>query len=238
MPVLPETPEGLFVRDDDEGLFSRDVNGQLVRLDAPTQSDYDKQVTLQIDGQPVTVPLAEPLKDANGNVVQDLEGRTTPRYTTIYDAAARLYGDEANIPIPTLCHLPHMKPVAVCRLCVVQIYGQKRGKRAAERKLLPACQHPVKNGMEVFTMNAPGPDGDRVRQSVKVVTELLAADHLKPAPQPELARELAPFNELGRMAERCGASVSRFRVDVLSNPPPTPPARAGRRALDSSSPVF
>jgi NADH dehydrogenase/NADH:ubiquinone oxidoreductase subunit G len=59
-----------------------------------------------------------------------------------------------------------MKPVAVCRRCVVQIYGQKRGKRAAERKLLPACQHPVKNGMEVFTMNAPGPDGERVRQSV------------------------------------------------------------------------
>jgi Fe-S-cluster-containing hydrogenase component 2 len=188
------------------------------------------------------VPLAEPLKDANGNVVQDLEGRTTPRYTTIYDAAVKLYvqqpGDEAKIPIPTLCHLPHMKPVAVCRLCVVQIYGQKRGKRAAERKLLPACQHPVKNGMEVFTMNAEGPDGDRVRQSVKVVAELLAADHLKPAPQPELARELSPFNELGQVAERCGASAPRFRVDVLTKPPPAPPARAGRRPLDTSSPTF
>lgn len=242
MAVIPETPEGLFVRDDDEGLFSRDINGQLVRLDAPTQSDYDKQVTLQIDGQEVTVPLAEPLQDANGNLVQDVDGRTTPRYTTIYDAAAKLYvhqeGDEAKIPIPTLCHLPHMKPVAVCRLCVVQIYGQKRGKRAAERKLLPACQHPVKNGMEVFTMNAPGPDGERVRQSVKVVTELLAADHLKPAPQPELAKELAPFNELGQAAERCGASVSRFRLDVLSQPPPEPPPRAGRRPLDTSSPTF
>jgi hypothetical protein len=86
--IIPETTEGLFVRDDDEGLFSRDINGQLVRLDAPTQSDYDKQVTLQIDGQEVTVPLAEPLKDANGNLVQNMDGRTTPRYTTIYDAAA------------------------------------------------------------------------------------------------------------------------------------------------------
>ena len=131
-----------------------------------------------------------------------------------------------------------MKPVAVCRLCVVQIYGQKRGKRAAERKLLPACQHPVKDGMEVFTMNAPGPDGDRVRQSVKVVTELLAADHLKPAPHPELAKELAPFNELGQMVERCGANASRFKLDVLSKPPPAPRERAGRRKLDASSPVF
>ena len=45
-------------RDDDEGLFSRDINGQLVRLDTPTESDYGKNVTLQIDGHPVTVPLA------------------------------------------------------------------------------------------------------------------------------------------------------------------------------------
>ncbi len=238
MPIIPERSAGLFVRDDDEGLFSRDLNGQLVRLDAPTQNDYAKQVTLQIDGQAITVPLAEPLKDANGNVVQDLDGQTTPRYTTIYDAATKLYGDEAKVPIPTLCHLPHMKPVAVCRLCVVQIYGQKRGKRAAERKLLPACQHPVKDGMEVFTMNAPGPDGDRVRQTVKVVTELLAADCLRPAPQPELAKELAPFNELGEMVELTGGNSARFKLDLLSKAPPAARERAGRRKLDASSPVF
>ena len=47
---------GLFVRDDDEGLFSRDINGQLVRLDTPTESDYEKEVALQIDGVSVTVP--------------------------------------------------------------------------------------------------------------------------------------------------------------------------------------
>jgi Fe-S-cluster-containing hydrogenase component 2 len=233
---------GLFVRDDDEGLFSRDINGQLVRLDAPTESDYTKNVTLQIDGVPVTVPLAEPLTDANGNIVVDLEGRTTPRYTTIYDAARKLYveqiGDEKKIPIPVLCHQPHMSPVAVCRLCVVQIYGQKRGRRAAERKLLPACQHQVKEGMEVFTMKDPGPDGERVRQAVKVVTELLATDHLKPANPPELEKEFAPYNELGQMAERCGADPSRFKLKILSDPPPPARVLAGRRDLDSSSPVF
>jgi hypothetical protein len=126
-----------------------------VRLDSPTESDYEKNVTLQIDGVSVTVPLAEPLTDANGNIVVDLEGRTTPRYTTIYDAAGKLYvehiGDEKKIPIPILCHQPHMIPVAVCRLCIVQIYGQKRGRRARSAKLLPACQHQVKKGMEVFT---------------------------------------------------------------------------------------
>ena len=233
---------GLFVRDDDETLFSRDISGQLVRLDRPTEADYEKSVTLQIDGQAVTVPLAEPLTDATGNIVVDLEGRTTPRYTTIYDAARKLYveqiGDEKKIPIPVLCHQPHMSPVAVCRLCIVQIYGQKRGRRAAERKLLPACQHQVKEGMEVFTMNAPGPDGDRVRQTVKVLTELLATNHLKPAKTAELEKEFAEFNELGQAAQRCGANSSRYDLDLLSDPPPPPRELSGRRALDSSSPVF
>src|SRR5205807_864592 len=147
-------------------------------------------------------------------------------------------GDEQKIPIPVLCHQPHMTPVAVCRLCVVQIYGQKRGRRAPERKLLPACQHQVKDGMEVFTMNAPGPDGDRVRQTVKAVTELLAADHLKPAHPPELEKELKHFNELRRMTETCGADPSRFNLEIVSNPPPPARPLAGRRELDSSSPVF
>ncbi len=238
MPLAPEPETGLFIRDDDEGLFSRDIDGQLVRLDAPAESDYGKTVTLQIDGQAVTVPLAEPLGDANGNIVLDGEGRTTPRYTTIFDAAVKLYvrepGDEAKIPIPTLCHQPHMTPVAVCRVCVVQIYGQKRGKRAAERKLLPACQHPVKDGMEVFTMNAPGRDGERVRQAVKVVTELLAADHLKPAPAPAPALELAAFNELGQAHARCGGDAARFQLDAFANHAPAAP----RRPVDASSPVF
>lgn len=242
MATAQEPVANLFVRDDDEGLFSRDINGQLVRVDAPTEGDYEKMVTVQIDGQSVTVPMAEPMKDANGNIVVDLNGVTTPRYTTIYDAATELFvkqpGDEVKIPIPILCHQPHMTPVAVCRVCVVQIYGQKRGARAAERKLLPACQHPVKEGMEVFSMRDPGPDGERVRQAVKIVTELLTTDCLKPAPAPAPAKELAPFNELAIMAERTGASVDRFKIDVLLDPAPPMPPKMGRGTLDPSSPVF
>ena len=138
----PKKSKILFIRDDDEGLFSRDVDGQLVRVDDPTENDYEKMGPCRSTGQSVTVPMAEPTKDANGNIVLDVDGRTTPRFTTIYDAAVKLIvkqpGDEAKIPIPILCHQPHMKPVAVCRMCMVQIYGQKRGARAAERKLMPA----------------------------------------------------------------------------------------------------
>ncbi len=220
--IRDELTTGLVAREDDEGLFSRDINGVLVRLDTPTEGDYGNNVTLQIDGKTVTVPLAEPLKDAQGNVVLDIDGRTTPRYTTIYDAAAALYqaqsSEQSKIPIPVLCHQPHMAPVAVCRLCVVQIYGKKRGKRAAERKLLPACQHQVKDGMEVFTMNDPGPDGVKVRRAVSVMTELLTADHLKMAPSPAPASDLAPFNELQQMADRLELKGSRFKLDVLCAP--------------------
>jgi Fe-S-cluster-containing hydrogenase component 2 len=236
---IPEPAAGLFVRDDDEGLFSRDANGNLIRQDDPSESDYQKIITLQIDGQTVQVPLARPLTDANGNLVLDLQDRTTPRYTTIYDAAVSLYvkevGDEAKIPIPVLCHQPHMKPVAVCRLCIVQIYGQKRGKRAAERKLLPACQHQVVEGMEVFTMMDPGPDGDRVRGAVKTLTEMLSSDHLKPSTS---VPELDNYNELGLMSKRTEADTKRFQVDLLSNPPPAAPPLVGRRGFDDSSPVF
>ncbi len=235
-----DSPTYLVREDEDEGLFSRDINGQLVRLDAPVERDYTRNITLQIDGQSVTVPMAEPMQDANGNILLDLEGRTTPRYTTIFDAATKLYvhqpGDEAKIPIPVLCHQSHMKPVAVCRLCVVQIYGQKRGKRAAERKLLPACQHQVKEGMEVFTMQDPGADGERVRKSVRTLTELLSADHLKAAPRAELEKELAPFNELGRLAERCGADPARMKLEAFA--PTQPEAIAHRQRLDKTSPVF
>src|SRR3954471_15711324 len=202
-------------REDEETLFSRDINGTLVRLDSPTEGDYGKNVMLQIDGQAVTVPLAEPLKDAQGNIVLDIDGRTTPRYNTIFDAAQKLYGEkrgeEGKIPIPILCHQPHMQPVAVCRMCVVQIYGQKRGKRAPERKLLPACQHQVKDKMEVFTMKADGPDGERVRKAVTVMTELLSSDHLKEAPAPAPAAELAPFNELKEISDQIGLRDRDFR---------------------------
>jgi CRP-like cAMP-binding protein/NAD-dependent dihydropyrimidine dehydrogenase PreA subunit len=232
-------------RDDDEGLFSRDMNGQLVRLDKPVEADYLEKVTLKIDGKEVIVPLAEPRRDAQGNVIVDIEGRTTPRYTTIYDAAVKLSESQKDHPgkisIPILCHQPHIRPVAVCRVCVVQIYGTKRGKRTAERKLLPACQHQVKEGMEVFTMDDPGDDGKRVRESVSLLTELLAGDHLNPHSTPRSC-DVAPFNELHRMTELCGIKERRFSGGMMAEPARAnrslPLLPTGPKGFDDSSPVF
>ncbi|HEV3136608.1 MAG TPA: cyclic nucleotide-binding protein, partial [Pirellulales bacterium] len=139
------------LRDEEEGLFARDVNGQLLRLAPATAADFDKEITLAIDGQSVTVKKAVPAADSQGNPVTDSLGRAIPRATTIYDAARQLFvkqmGDKN--PIPVLCHQDHVDPVAVCRVCVVEIAKMKRGKITRERKLLPACQHRVEDTMEV-----------------------------------------------------------------------------------------
>jgi len=198
-------------------------------------------VSLEVDGRSIQLPIAEASKDVQGHIVLDINGRPTLRFTTILDAVVKLNAErkegENEIHIPTLCHQPHMTPVAVCRMCVVQVYGKRNEERVRERKLLPACQHQVKEGMEVFTMDAPGPDGDRVRRAVRMMTELLMADHLKPAPAPAPAEELAPFNELQQMADRCELKFSRFGTDFLASGP-VPNSGSPVNTIDSSSPVF
>src|SRR5436305_13619847 len=76
---------------EEEGLFARDLGGQLIRVVAASEQDYFKMVTVTIDGQPIRVPRAVPTTDAQGNIVYlDAAGRTKPRRTTIYDAALAL----------------------------------------------------------------------------------------------------------------------------------------------------
>ncbi len=48
-----------------------------------------------------------------------------------------------GIDIPTLCHLEEMSDVAACRLCVVEIQG--------ERKPTPACTYPARDGLVIQT---------------------------------------------------------------------------------------
>src|SRR6476646_11742209 len=108
-----------FFYEEDEGLFARDVDGHLIRMDKVTADDFKKDITVTIDGRPVTVKKAVPATDAQGNVLLDERQRAIPRATTIYDAASQLYADDpAGNPIPVLCHRDHLNPVGVCRVCV------------------------------------------------------------------------------------------------------------------------
>jgi predicted molibdopterin-dependent oxidoreductase YjgC len=91
-------------------------------------------VTLSIDGRSVAVP----------------EG------TTILSACTSI-----GMKIPTLCFLETLKPVNVCRLCVVEVEGA--------RVLAPSCSRTVEPGMVVHTRSP------RVVHSRRLVLELLAS---------------------------------------------------------------
>ena len=85
-----------------------------------------------------------------------IDGRDVAMATgTTLLAAAR----EVGVPIPTLCHLEGLSPVAACRLCLVEIEGSA--------KLQPACLTPVAEGMVVRT------DTTRLRDYRRTVIEML-----------------------------------------------------------------
>ncbi len=204
---------------EEEGLFSRDIDGHLIRIKKATEADYQRDVTLTVDGQEVTVKKAEPTIDSQGNIVIDENGRTIPRDTTIYDAAQRLYvkqlGD-AN-PIPTLCHREHMRPVGVCRVCCVDIYrADRRGNLVSGGKLIPACHEPVKSGMIVHTIESPDLEkSQRLKNSVRLLTELMTSDHLhRSGNKPGIE---AGANELARLAERMNCQLNRFAFRTPPN---------------------
>ena len=117
-------------------------------------------IPLTIDGRKVEVPRV--------SVTADPKGKAVPRLTTLYDAAKQL-----GIDIPILCHREYMNPVAVCRVCSVQVGFEGR---PPEGRLAPACYRPAEANMVVATHHSNA----RVRSSVKMVTELLLADHPTP----------------------------------------------------------
>jgi len=61
--------------------------------------------------------------------------------------------EELGIFVPRFCYHPGMKSVAVCRMCLVRVEGQ--------RKLLPACATPVADGMIVDTADEQAVDAQR-----------------------------------------------------------------------------
>ncbi len=127
------------------------------------------QVDLTIDGKKVNVP----------------EG------TTILGACATL-----GIEIPTLCFLETLKPVNVCRICVVELDGA--------RVLVPSCSRPVEPGMVVKTRSP------RVDLSRKLVLEMLGS-----------SVDLTTTEHVARWMDEYGAKPERF-----GPPAPPAPAGA------------
>ncbi len=81
-------------------------------------------VSLEIDGQTVTVP----------------------ENYTVWEAAR-----EQGIPVPILCHDPRMEPVGVCRMCVVEIEGARTLQASCIRQVEAGMK--VKTDSEVVRRN-------------------------------------------------------------------------------------
>ncbi len=78
--------------------------------------------------------------------------------TTILEAAKK-----ANIKIPTLCHHQDLCLAGVCRVCVVEVEGQ--------RTLQAACSYPIFDTIKVKTYSP------RVRRARKNIISLLLRNH-------------------------------------------------------------
>src|SRR5450755_3797325 len=89
--------------------------------------------------------------EVDGRTITALEGQT------IFSAAW-----DSGIHIPRLCHLGGLPDTAACRLCLVEIEGQK--------KLQPSCMTKVAEDMVVRT-NTPALNAQR-----KLIIELLLAE--------------------------------------------------------------
>jgi iron-only hydrogenase group A len=68
-----------------------------------------------------------------------------------------------GITVPTLCHLAHLTPTGACRMCVVEVEGQ--------RGLVPSCAFPVSDKMKIRT-HSP-----RAVQARRTIVELLLSNH-------------------------------------------------------------
>ena len=68
-----------------------------------------------------------------------------------------------GINVPTVCNMEGLPPTGACRLCVVEVEGQ--------RNLVPSCAFPVFDGMKVNTHSTRAVDARRM------IVELLLADH-------------------------------------------------------------
>lgn len=85
----------------------------------------------------------------------DVEARSDE---TVVDVAER-----AGVAIPTLCHDSRLKPVGACRMCLVEVEGQRR--------MQPGCAWKVTPGMEIRTKS------ERIARHQQWLTALYLADH-------------------------------------------------------------
>lgn len=111
-----------------------------------------------------------------------------------------------GIKVPTLCNIDGLPATGACRMCVVEVEGQ--------RGLVPSCAYPVAEGMKVQTHSK------RAVDARKTIIELLLANH----PDDCLYCVRNGRCDLQSMAEELGVRSRRFAGEK------------SRHFLDNSSP--
>ncbi len=129
-----------------------------------------------------------------GLVTLKINGRevTVREGTLILDAAK-----EAGFDIPTFCYQANLSGLGSCRMCLVEIEGQ--------RKLQPSCITPVMPDMNVFT------ETDTVKMTRSAMLEFLLSNHPLDCPVCDKGGEC----ELQDLVYKHGPRKGRFAEDKV-----------------------
>ena len=100
--------------------------------------------------------------DPDAPVTFTLDGRERTAKAGEFVIAA---AERAGTYIPRFCYHPRMKPVGMCRMCLVEVSGPRGAT------LQPACYVAVSDGMEVVTKS------DKVKKAQDAVLEFLLVNH-------------------------------------------------------------
>jgi len=113
-----------------------------------------------VSQRPLAVAGGGDAQAIGANVSVTIDGVETkvPLGTTLLEAAKKI-----GVRIPTLCHHPDLCVAGVCRICVVEVEGQ--------RTLQASCAYPVTSPIKVHTHTR------KVRQARRHVLDLLLARH-------------------------------------------------------------
>jgi NADH-quinone oxidoreductase subunit G len=103
-------------------------------------------------------PKVEP--GATVNITLDGREITVPAGQFLIAAA-----EDAGVFIPRFCYHPRLKPVGMCRMCLVEVAGPRGAT------LQPACYLPVADGMSVDTTS------EKVHKAQDGVLEFLLVNH-------------------------------------------------------------
>jgi NADH-quinone oxidoreductase chain G len=122
------------------------------------------------------------------NVKIDGQTVSVPKGTLIVEAARKL-----GIEIPVYCYHPKLAPVGACRVCVVNVEGQRR-------PIMPACATEVVDGMVVHTRDKAA------TEAREGVLELLLINHPLDCPVCDRGGEC----DLQDFTLRYGPEKSRF----------------------------